>query len=133
MRHEGPRQHPMKMVWGACADLQGRFSDAMNMAWTTGATSTSFRALSTPYSRRKVIHEKINPRAAAALILSLATGSLAQAQSGPSPQEQMACRSDAGKFCAEHIGKPPQMNACLKANKAKLSDGCRKVVESRGG
>jgi hypothetical protein len=72
-------------------------------------------------------------RAAAALILSLATGSLAQAQSGPSPQEQMACRSDAGKFCAEHIGKPPQMNACLKENKAKLSDSCRKVVESRGG
>ena len=72
-------------------------------------------------------------RAAAALVLSLATGSLAQAQSGPSPQEQMACRSDAGKFCAEHVGKPPQMNACLKENKAKLSDGCRKVVESRGG
>jgi hypothetical protein len=45
----------------------------------------------------------------------------------------MACRSDAGKFCSEHIGKPPQMNACLKANKEKLSDGCRKVVESRGG
>ena len=67
--------------------------------------------------------------AAAALMLSLAAGSLAQAQSGPSPQEQMTCRSDAGKFCAEHIGKPPQMNACLKANKAKLSDGCRKVVE----
>jgi len=55
------------------------------------------------------------------------------AQSGPSPQEQMACRSDAGKFCADHIGKPPQMNACLRDNKAKLSDGCRKVVESRGG
>ena len=70
--------------------------------------------------------------AAAALMLSLAAGSLAQAQSGP-PQEQMTCRSDAGKFCAEHIGKPPQMNACLKANKANLSDGCRKVVESRGG
>jgi hypothetical protein len=45
----------------------------------------------------------------------------------------MTCRSDAGKFCAEHIGKPPQMNACLRANKAKLSDGCRKVVESHGG
>ncbi len=45
----------------------------------------------------------------------------------------MACRSDAGKFCAEHIGKPPQMNACLRANKAQLSDGCRKVVESHGG
>lgn len=71
--------------------------------------------------------------AAAALVLSLAAASLAQAQSGPTPQEQMACRSDAGKLCAAHVGKPPQMNACLKANKAQLSDGCRKVVESRGG
>jgi hypothetical protein len=70
---------------------------------------------------------------AAALLLSLAAGSLAQAQSGHTPQEQMACRSDAGKFCAEHIGKPPQMNACLRANKPKLSDGCRKVIESHGG
>ena len=71
--------------------------------------------------------------AAAALVMSLAAGSLAQAQSGPTAQEQMACRSDAGKFCAEHIGKPPQMNACLKGNKANLSEACRKVVESRGG
>ena len=71
--------------------------------------------------------------AAAALVMSLAAGSLAQAQSGPTAQEQMACRSDAGKFCAEHIGNPPQMNACLKANKANLSEACRKVVESRGG
>jgi len=45
----------------------------------------------------------------------------------------MACRGDAGKFCAEHVGKPPQMNACLRANKEKLSEGCRKVVESHGG
>ena len=57
----------------------------------------------------------------------------AAAQSGPTPQEQMACRGDAGKFCAEHIGKPPQMNACLRENKTKLSDACRKVVESHGG
>ncbi len=70
---------------------------------------------------------------AAALILSLAAGAPAHAQSGPSLQEQMACRSDAGKLCSEHVGKPPQMNACLKANKEKLSDSCRKVVESRGG
>jgi hypothetical protein len=68
----------------------------------------------------------------AALLLTAATLPAA-AQSGPSVQEQMACRGDASKFCAEHVGKPPQMNACLKENKAKLSDGCRKVVESRGG
>ncbi len=57
----------------------------------------------------------------------------ASAQSGPSPQEQMACRGDAGKFCSEHIGKPTEMNACLRDNKPKLSDACRKVVESHGG
>ena len=68
-----------------------------------------------------------------ALALSPSAASPAAAQSGPSVQEQMACRSDAGKFCAEHVGKPPQMNACLKANKTNLSDACRKVVESRGG
>ncbi|MBR0740063.1 hypothetical protein JQ581_24310 [Bradyrhizobium liaoningense] len=68
----------------------------------------------------------------AALLLA-ATAASAAAQSGPTPQEQMACRGDAGKFCAEYIGKPPQMNACLRQNKAKLSDSCRKVVESHGG
>ncbi len=67
------------------------------------------------------------------LVLLSAAGSRAMAQSAPSPQEQMACRSDAGKFCAEHIGKPPQMNACLRENKSKLSDACRKVVEAHGG
>jgi hypothetical protein len=68
----------------------------------------------------------------AALLLTTAIVP-ATAQSGPTPQEQMACRGDAGKFCAEHIGKPPQMNACLRENKAKISDACRKVVESHGG
>ncbi|MCP3370497.1 cysteine rich repeat-containing protein [Bradyrhizobium cajani] len=68
----------------------------------------------------------------AALLLATATLPAA-AQSGPTLQEQMACRGDASKFCAEHVGKPPQMNACLRENKTKLSDACRKVVESRGG
>ena len=68
------------------------------------------------------------------LVVLAATAFLpASAQSGPTPQEQMACRGDAGKYCAGHIGKPPQMNACLRENKAKLSDACRKVVESHGG
>ncbi len=67
------------------------------------------------------------------LVVLIAGCASATAQSGPTPQEQMACRSDAGKFCAEHIGKPPQMNACLRENKAKLSESCRKVVEAHGG
>jgi hypothetical protein len=66
--------------------------------------------------------------------VSLVAGmTLAFAQSGPTPSEQMTCRSDAGKFCSEQIGKPPEMNACLRKNKAKLSEACRKVVESHGG
>lgn len=68
----------------------------------------------------------------AALLLAAITLPAA-AQSGPSLQEQMACRGDASKFCAEHIGKPSEMNACLRDNKSKLSDACRKVVEARGG
>ena len=76
----------------------------------------------------------MNKSVLVSLVLLIAGGaSSAGAQSGPRPQEQMACRSDAGKFCAEHIGKPPQMNACLRENKARLSDACRKVVDSHGG
>jgi cysteine rich repeat protein len=72
--------------------------------------------------------------AALSCVILTATAFLpASAQSGPTLQEQMACRSDAGKYCAEHVGKPPQMNACLRANKDKLSESCRKVVEARGG
>ena len=66
-------------------------------------------------------------------VILAAAASPALSQSGPSREEQLACRSDAGKFCAEHIGKPPEMNACLRENKAKLSEACRKVVESHGG
>jgi hypothetical protein len=67
------------------------------------------------------------------LVLLVAAGASANAQSGPSQEESMACRSDATRLCAEHVGKPPEMNACLRDNKAKLSEPCRKVVEARGG
>lgn len=68
-----------------------------------------------------------------ALALSVAGGAAALAQSGPSRAEQLACRSDAQKLCAAHIGKPQAMNGCLRENKAKLSESCRQVVEARGG
>jgi hypothetical protein len=61
------------------------------------------------------------------------SGASAFAQSGPTPQEKMACRSDAQSLCSEHIGKPQEMNACLRDNKSKLSEPCRKVVEAHGG
>lgn len=55
------------------------------------------------------------------------------AQSGPTREEQAACRSDGMKYCASRVGNPPEMKACLKANKAVLSEACRKVIEARGG
>jgi len=65
-------------------------------------------------------------------LLTLGSAS-AFAQSAATPQEKLACRNDATSLCAEHIGKPAEMNACLAANKAKLSEPCRKVVEAHGG
>ena len=72
------------------------------------------------------------PRFALVAIVAALSGP-AMAQSGPTPQEQAACRSDAMKLCASFVGRPPEMNACLRSNKDKLSEACRKVVESRGG
>ena len=61
------------------------------------------------------------------------SGASAFAQSAATPQEKMACRGDAQTLCSEHIGKPTEMNACLRENKEKLSASCRKVVEDHGG
>jgi hypothetical protein len=72
---------------------------------------------------------KLSGIAGLALVLS---AGLAQAQA-PSAQEQAACRTDAMRHCSSHVGKPEEMNACLKANKAKLSASCKAVVEARGG
>jgi hypothetical protein len=70
--------------------------------------------------------------AAFALVLSIA--GIAQASAGaPTMQEKMACRADATSLCSQFIGKPPQMQACLAQNKAKLSTPCRQVVEAHGG
>jgi hypothetical protein len=70
---------------------------------------------------------------AIATVFLLAAMSQAMAQVAPSMQEKMACRSDAESLCSQFVGKPPQMQACLRDNKAKLSVPCRKVVEAHGG
>jgi hypothetical protein len=78
--------------------------------------------------------KSINVKSLAISLALVMTGiSQAAAQSGPTPQEKMACRSEAQTLCSEHIGKPTEMNACLRENKEKLSAPCRKVVEDHGG
>jgi hypothetical protein len=51
----------------------------------------------------------------------------------PSDRERAACRQDAMSLCRSHVGKPQQMNACLRENKGQLSEACRAVVDKRGG
>jgi len=77
--------------------------------------------------------KSINRSSLLALALLIAGASQAMANSGPTMQEKMACRADAESLCSQFIGKPPQMQACLAQNKAKLSPPCRQVVEAHGG
>ena len=67
-----------------------------------------------------------------ALTLAAIGGAAAEAQAA-TKQEQAACRPDAMKLCSDHIGKPAEMSACLRANKDSLSEACREVVEAHGG
>jgi len=66
----------------------------------------------------------------AAGVLVLAFASAASAQGGPTPAQQAACRGDAMKFCASNVGKPEQMLACLRSNKAQLSASCAQVIDA---
>ena len=61
------------------------------------------------------------------LIASLATPVLAQTAA-----ERAACEADAKKFCPGIRPIGGQLLACMAKEKAKLSDACRKVVESKG-
>lgn len=70
----------------------------------------------------------------AIFVLALAVaGAATAAAQAVTKQEQAACRSDAVKFCSDHVGKPSEMNACLRDNKESLSQACRAVVEAHGG
>jgi len=130
------RIHAMKMGYEGFRHRRSEcrgLADAMIMAWIAPPASTMFRPLDFKPVTSNRQRQSMKKSVIVSLVVLIAGAASAAAQSGPSPQEQMACRSDAGKFCAEHIGKPPQMNACLRENKTKLSDACRKVVEARGG
>jgi hypothetical protein len=61
------------------------------------------------------------------LATSLATPALAQ-----SAAERAACEADAKKLCPGVRPIGGQLLNCLATNKAKLTDACKKVVESKG-
>ncbi|OAF06637.1 hypothetical protein AYJ54_19110 [Bradyrhizobium centrolobii] len=55
----------------------------------------------------------------------------AQGHAG-TPQEQNACSRDASRLCRKDLGNDNAVQACLQANRARLSKSCRKVFESHG-
>lgn len=61
-----------------------------------------------------------------AFALAAVSGGNAVAQDARS-----ACRADAQKLCASAIGNPSKVASCLKANKDKISDVCKKAIASR--
>jgi hypothetical protein len=71
---------------------------------------------------------------AATLIVTTATGAFAQnAQRGGTPDEQKACAPDVSRYCRAVMNEGDfTILGCLKANRAKISKACDKVLVSHG-
>ena len=67
---------------------------------------------------------------AAIVLASLTSATLAQ--DGDRSRNRGACRDDVRKLCAEVERGGGHIRDCLAGQKDKLSDDCRKMVESRG-
>ena len=63
----------------------------------------------------------------AVLLATFATAALAQTAA-----EREACKADTQKFCPGIMPGGGRILACLAKDKSKLSEACRKVVESHG-
>ena len=64
------------------------------------------------------------------LSLSVCTGAVAQQRSG-TPEEQKACTRDVQKFCRPVIDQGDfTILACLKENRAKISQACDQVLKN---
>ena len=68
-------------------------------------------------------------------LLSLSTAALAQAQAQRSgtPEEQKACTRDVQRHCRHVIDQGDvTILACLKENRAKISEACDQVLKNHG-
>jgi uncharacterized lipoprotein YajG len=64
----------------------------------------------------------------------LVAASAAQAQTQATPQanraqQEAACAGDATQFCGEAIPDEQKIAACLRANRAKISQACQAVLK----
>ena len=67
-------------------------------------------------------------------LLSLSTAAVAQAQQrSGTPEEQKACTRDVQRFCRHVIDQGDfTILACLKDNRAKISEACDAVLKNHG-
>ena len=66
------------------------------------------------------------------LLVSAATGAVAQQRSG-TPDEQKACARDVQRFCRAVIDQGDfTILACLQQNRPKLTGACNQVLISHG-
>jgi len=65
-------------------------------------------------------------------IALVSTSSVTLAQDAGQRPQRGACRADAQRLCAGIERGGGRIFACLAGQKDKLSDDCRKVLESRG-
>ena len=85
----------------------------------------------------------MNIRICVALLALLSSPALAQEPNQPppstqgglfqgTPEEQAACSPDATRFCKDSFPDTFKVLACLKTNREKLRQACRKVLETHG-
>jgi hypothetical protein len=66
-------------------------------------------------------------------LLSLSTTAFAQAQRSGTPEEQKACTRDVQRHCRHVIDQGDfTILACLKENRAKISEACDQVLKNHG-
>jgi len=66
-------------------------------------------------------------------LLSLSTAAFAQAQRSGTPEEQKACTRDVQRHCRHVIDQGDfTILACLKENRAKISEACDQVLKNHG-
>jgi hypothetical protein len=82
-------------------------------------------------SRIWTLASRANPAVALGLFLTLFAAGSALAELA-TPEQKRACTPDVYRLCAGAIPNVHAITACLRRQRASLSDACRAVFEQRG-
>jgi hypothetical protein len=80
------------------------------------------------FARFSIVGRRANPAVALGLLLALCAAGAARADIA-TPEQKKACTPDVYRLCAGEIPNVRAITACLRRQKANLSDACRAVFE----